>query len=196
VELAQPLKEHKERHMKRNLKALAGTLTVAIAFVATAAGDPSIDAAKSTIVATFKQENVPVDAPFRHFNGRVDYDPAQPNASKAAIEVETGSFDMGSTDYNSEVAKKAWLDSGTYPKATFISTSVKPGAAGHFDATGTLTLKGKSQTLTVPVTATKSAANTVFEGTLEISRGYFAIGDAEWKDVVDDKVKIKFRLIE
>lgn len=182
--------------MKRNLKALAGTLTVAIAFVATAAGDPSIDAAKSTIVATFKQENVPVDAPFKHFNGRVDYDPAQPNASKAAIEVETGSFDMGSADYNSEVAKKAWLDSGTYPKATFISTSVKPGSAGHFDATGTLTLKGKSQTLTVPVTATKSAANTVFEGTLEISRAYFAIGDAEWKDVVDDKVKIKFRLIE
>ena len=182
--------------MKRNLKALAATLTVAIAFVATAAGDPSIDAAKSTIVATFKQENVPVDASFKRFNGRVDYDPAQPNASKAAIEVETGSFDLGTADYNSEVAKKAWLDSGTYPKASFISTSVKPGAAGHFDATGTLTLKGKSQTLTVPVTATKTGAQTLFEGSLEISRGYFAIGDAEWKDVVDDKVKIKFRLIE
>jgi polyisoprenoid-binding protein YceI len=182
--------------MKRNMKAFTGTLAVTIAFVAGAAGDPSIDAAKSTIVATFKQENVPVDAPFKRFNGRVDYDPTQPNASKAAIEVETGSFDMGTADYNSEVAKKAWLDSGTYPKASFISTSVKPGATGHFDATGTLTLKGKSQTLTVPVTATKTGANTVFEGTLEISRGYFAIGDPEWKDTVDDKVRIKFRLIE
>src|ERR1700685_3612491 len=120
--------------MKRNPLALIGTLTVASAFVATAAGDPSIDAAKSTLIATFRQENVPVDASFKSFNGHVDYDPAKPNASKAAIEVVTGSFDMGTADYNAEVRKKAWFDSGTYPKATFISTSVKPGATGHFDA--------------------------------------------------------------
>jgi len=182
--------------MKRNPLAVFGALTVATAFVATAAGDPSIDAAKSTIVATFKQENVPVDAPFKTFNGRVDYDPAKPNASKAAIEVATGSFDMGSADYNSEVKKKEWLDSGTYPKASFISTSVKPGATGHFDATGTLTLKGKSQTLTVPVTATKTSTASVFDGTLEISRAYFGIGSPEWKDTVDDKVRIKFHLVE
>jgi polyisoprenoid-binding protein YceI len=182
--------------MNRNALTLIGTLTVATAFVATAAGDPTINAAKSTIVVTFKQENVPVNASFKSFNGRVDYDPAKPNASKAAIELETGSFDMGSADYNSEVKKKNWLDSGTYPKASFISTSVKPGAAGHFDATGTLTLKGKSQTLTVPVTATQNGTTTVFEGSLEISRAYFGLGDAEWKDVVDDKVRIRFHLVE
>jgi polyisoprenoid-binding protein YceI len=182
--------------MKHNPLALTGTLAVAITFVAIAGGDLRIDAAKSTLVATFRQENVPVDAPFKRFNGRVDYDPADPNASKAAIEVETGSFDMGTADYNAEVRKKNWLDSGTYPKASFISTSVKPGAAGHFDATGTLTLKGKSQTLTVPVTASKNGAVTVFEGSLEISRAYFGIGDPEWKDVVDDKVRIRFHLVE
>jgi len=182
--------------MKRNPLAWLGTLAVAGAFVATAAGDPSIDATKSSIVATFKQENVPVDASFKSFNGRVDYDPTKPNASKAAIEVATGSFDMGSADYNAEVKNKSWLDSGTYPKASFISTSVKPGADGHFDATGALTLKGKSQTLTVPVTATKTSTATVFDGTMEISRSYFGIGDAEWKDTVDDKVRIKFHLVE
>ena len=181
--------------MKRNPLAL-GAFAVAAAFIATGAGDPSIDASKSTITATFKQENVPVDAAFKSFNGRVDYDPAKPNASKAALEVTTGSFDMGTAEYNAEVKKKAWFDSGTYPKATFISTSVKPGAAGHFDATGTLTLKGKSQTLTVPVTATKNGTATVFDGAVEISRAYFGIGDAEWKDVVDDKVRIKFHLVE
>jgi polyisoprenoid-binding protein YceI len=182
--------------MTRNPLALLGTLAVATAFVATAAGDPSIDAAKSNIIATFKQENVPVNAPFKSFNGRVDYDPAAPTAAKAAIEVETGSFDMGTADYNAEVKKKSWLDSATYPKASFISTSVKPGASGHFDATGTLTLKGKSQTLTVPVTASTSGTNKVFDGILEISRAHFGVGDPEWNDVVDDKVRIKFHLVE
>jgi polyisoprenoid-binding protein YceI len=182
--------------MKRSSRSWIAMSALTAAFVATAAGDPSIDAAKSTITVTFKQESVPVDASFKAFNGRIDYDPSKPNASKAAIEVETGSFDMGTDSYNAEVKKKSWLDSGTYPKASFISTSVKPGASGHFDATGTLTLKGKSQTLTVPVNAARSGNAAVFDGVLEISRGYFGIGDPEWKDVVDDKVSIKFHLVE
>ena len=131
---------------------LISSIALTLAFVASAAGDPTIDASRSSIVATFREENVPVDAPLKKFNGRIDYNAAQPSAAKAALEVDTGSLDLGSNDYNAEVRKKEWLDSGTYPKASFISTSVKPGAAGHFDATGTLTMKGKTQTLTVPVT--------------------------------------------
>jgi polyisoprenoid-binding protein YceI len=182
--------------MRRSSVMWAGMGALALAFAALAAGDPTIDASKSTFVITFKQENVPVDASFKKFNGRIDYDPAHPNEAKAALEIETGSFDMGSADYNTEVKKKDWLDSGTYPKASFISTSIKPGANGHFDATGTLTLKGKSQTLTVPVTTARSGNATTFDGTVDISRAYFGIGDAEWKDVVDDSVRIKFHLSE
>ena len=172
------------------------TIALTAAFVATAAGDPTIDAAKSSIIATFRQENVPVDAPLKKFNGRIDYNPAQPNAAKAALEVDTASLDIGSPDYNAEVAKKEWMDSATYPKASFISTSVKPGAAGHLDATGTFTMKGKTQTLTFPVTVTKSGTATVFDGSFEISRAYFGIGDKEWNDVVDDKVKVRFHMVE
>jgi polyisoprenoid-binding protein YceI len=174
----------------------AGAAAMALTFAVLAAGDPAVDASKSKIVVTFKQENVPVDAFFKTFNGRVDYDPAHPNAAKAAIEVETGSFDMGSDDYNAEVKKKSWLDSASYPKASFISTAVKPGTSGHFDATGTLTMKGKSQIITVPVTASRNGTASVFEGTLDISRAAFGIGDPEWKDVVDDAVRIKFHLVE
>jgi polyisoprenoid-binding protein YceI len=181
--------------MKRNAL-LNTTIAVTIAFVAAAAGDPSIDTSKSSIISTFRQENVPVDAPFKKFNGRIDYNPAQPGAAKAALEVDTASLDMGSSDYDAEVRKKDWMDSGTYPKANFISTSVKPGAPGHFDATGTLTLKGKTQTLTVAVTVGKAGTAMVFDGAFEISRAYFNIGDKEWNDVVDDKVKVRFHLVE
>jgi polyisoprenoid-binding protein YceI len=181
--------------MKRNAL-LSSTIAVTIAFVAAAAGDPTIDASKSSIISTFRQENVPVDAPFKKFNGRIDYNAAQPGAAKAALEVDTASLDMGSSDYDAEVRKKDWMDSGTYPKANFISISVKPGATGHFDATGTLTLKGKTQTLTVPVTVGKAGTAMVFDGAFEISRAYFNIGNKEWNDVVDDKVKVRFHLVE
>jgi polyisoprenoid-binding protein YceI len=182
--------------MKRDSSVLLFTLTLTAAFVSMAAGDPSIDAAKSGIIATFRQEAVPVDAPLKKFNGRIDYDASQPNAAKAALEVDTGSLDLGSPDYDSEVRKKEWLDSGTYPKATFISTAIKPGGPGHFDATGTLTLKGKTQTVTVPVTVSASGKAMVFDGSFEISRAYFGIGSKEWSDEVDDKVKVRFHLVE
>jgi polyisoprenoid-binding protein YceI len=182
--------------MSRSLALMASGAALVMALVADAAGNPSIDPANSTIIATFKQENVPVDAPFKRFNGRIDYDPALTTASKAALEVSTSSLDLGSEDYNSEVRKKAWLDSGTYPTVTFISTAIKPGAAGHFDATGILTLKGKTQTLTVPVSVSKAGTATSFDGELQISRSYFGIGDEEWNDVLDDKVRVKFHIIE
>ena len=182
--------------MKRNPLLLISSIAPTIAFVATAAGDPTIDVSKSSIIATFKQESVPVDAPLMKFNGHIDYDPAQPSAAKAALEVDTGSLDLGSPDYDAEVRKKEWLDSGTYPKVTFISTSIKPGASGHFDATGTLTLKGKTQTLTVAVTVSQAGKAIVFDGAFEISRAYFGIGDKEWNDDVDDKVRVRFHLVE
>jgi polyisoprenoid-binding protein YceI len=175
---------------------LISSIALTLAFVASAAGDPTIDASKSSIIATFRQEKVPVDAPLKKFNGRIDYNAAQPNAAKAALEVDTGSLDLGSSDYDAEVRKKEWLDSATYPKASFISTSVKPGAAGHFDATGTLTMKGKTQTLTVPVTVTRAGNAMVFDGAFEISRAYFVIGSKEWEGEVDDKVKVRFHLVE
>ncbi|MGA2024275.1 MAG: YceI family protein [Steroidobacteraceae bacterium] len=182
--------------MKRHFPVLARTALLMLALGTSAASVPGIDPAKSTIVATFRQEGVPVDAAFKRFNGHIDYDPTRPNASKAALEITTGSLDLGSEEYSAEVRKKNWFDSATYPTATFISTALRPGDAGHFDATGILTLKGKTQTLKIPVSVGKVGAATSFDGEVQISRSTFGIGDPEWKDVVDDAVRVKFHLVQ
>jgi polyisoprenoid-binding protein YceI len=169
---------------------------VSIALVAAAAGDASIDATKSSLVATFRQENVPVDAPFKKFSGHILYDPAQPAGAMAMLEVDTASFDLGSEEYNAEVRKKAWFDCATYPTARFVASAIKPGGPGRFDASGTLTLKGKALAITVPVTVARVGTAQTFDGTLVLSRKAFGIGDPEWGDVVDDKVSVKFHLVE
>jgi polyisoprenoid-binding protein YceI len=182
--------------MRRTFTLMLSSTALVTVLVAGAAGGANIDPSKSSIIATFKQENVPVDAPFKSFNGRIDYDPALPSASKAALEVATGSLDLGSDDYNTEVRKKDWLDTSAYPTSTFISTAIKPGGPGHFDATGILTLKGKTQTLTVPVSVGKAGTSTSFEGELQISRSYFNIGSKDWDDTLDEKIRIRFHIIE
>lgn len=167
-----------------------------VAFAATAAGDPSIDAAHSSIIATFRQENVPVDAAFKSFSGRIDYVPANPGASRAHIQVATGSLDLGEEDYDAEVRKAEWLDSIAYPYATFDAGSITAAGPEHLTISGTLTLKGRTQTLTVPVTVSRAGTATVFEGALQISRKYFSIGSAQWNGVVDDIVRVRFHLVQ
>ena len=152
-------------------------------------------ATKSTVTATFKQEGVAVENPFTRFSGKISYDAKNVAAATASIDVETASLDIGDPAYSAEVAKKSWFDSATYPKAVFRSTAIKAVAANRFDATGTLTIKGKVQTLTVPVTVAATPAGNAFDGAFTISRKAFGIGDPIWEESLDDKVVVKFHLV-
>lgn len=158
------------------------------------AADGAINLPKSSIVATFRQENVPIEAPFKSFSGVIAYDAAKPAATSAAVTIEMNSLDLGDESYNAELRKAAWFDSAHFPQATFRSTAIKAGAAGHLDATGTLTIKGKPQTITVPITVQHVGDATTFDGSLEVSRKAFGIGDPSWDDVLDDKVLVRFHL--
>lgn len=175
-------------------KRIAAAALVAVSGLLMAAPVAVSPATRSMVVATFKQEGVAVDCPFTSFSGQIDYDPQNVAAATATIEVETKSLDIGDPGYNAEVAKKSWFDSATYPKAVFKSTSIKPVSATRFDATGTLTIKGKVATITVPVTV--GAGGSSFDGTFTISRKAFGIGDPIWDGVLDDKVAVKFHLVK
>ncbi|HMA11769.1 MAG TPA: YceI family protein, partial [Steroidobacteraceae bacterium] len=178
--------------IKPRLLLAAGLASLAVAHAADLNIGP---AGGSKVTAAFRQEGVEVENPFTRFTGRISYDPAKVAASTALIEIETASYDFGDPGYNEEVRKKAWFDSATYPKARFQSTAIQAGAAGSFTATGQLTLKGRVQTLSVPVKVSAGAKGSfVFDGSFAISRKAFGIGDPVWEGVVDDKVTIKFHL--
>lgn len=168
-------------------------LTVATASLA--AGSAPVNAGKSRITATFTQMNVPVDGTFQSFSGQVAYDAANVAASSAEIVVDTGSFDLGDEEYNAEVRKKEWFDAATYKTATFKSTSIKPLGADRFEAEGTLTLKGRSQPAKATVTVKPEGSAQRFDGEVTVSRAAYAIGDAEWNDVLADAVVVKFSVV-
>jgi polyisoprenoid-binding protein YceI len=155
------------------------------------------DPAKSSVSAVFKQLNVPVEAKFRKFNAQIDFDNAKPEASKASMEIDVPSFDLGDPEYNKEVQKKEWFNAAQFPKASFVSSTIKPAAGGKFNVTGKLTIKGKTADVSFPLTLKKEGANQVFEGTLPIKRLAFNVGEGDWKDtsMVADEVLIKFHVV-
>jgi polyisoprenoid-binding protein YceI len=178
---------------KRRIVALVSVMLFASAALAK---DAAIDVSKSNIVATFTQSGVPVDSPFTKFSGRIVYDAAKPEASSASIDVDMRSLDIGDEAYNEEVRKPSWFDSAKYPTGTFRSTAIKSLGPNKFEATGKLTIKGRVLTINVPVTVATVGGAAAFDGSFTMSRKAFVIGDPAWGDYVEDKVVVKFRLVQ
>jgi len=154
-------------------------------------------AAPGSITIVGKQMNVPIEGKFKNFSSQIQFDPANPAAGKAAIEVDVASIDFGDDNFNYELRTKPWFDAKTYPKATFTSSAIKPLGKDRLVVSGKLSIKGKSADVTVPVTLKTEGTARVFEGTLPIKRTSFNVGEGEWRDtdVVADEVQIRFRLV-
>ena len=142
----------------KTMKKIALVSLMGVALAASAAVLKT-DPAKSSVSATFKQMNVPIESKFKKYTVAIDYDAAKPDASKATVEVETASLDMGDPEYNKEVAKKEWFNSAQFPKATFVSSAIKSAGPGKLTVTGKLTIKGKTTDITFPLTVKTEAVS-------------------------------------
>jgi polyisoprenoid-binding protein YceI len=179
------------------MKRLLLPLLVLAAFSAHAVEYGNVIADKSQITFTSRQMGVPVDGRFGKFAAALGFDPARPEAGRAQIEVDLASVDAGSKDANDEVVGKGWFNVKEFPKARFVSSSVKALGNNRFEARGQMTIKGRTRDMTVPFSYKPDGANAVFEGVLPLQRTQFGIGEGAWADtsVVADEVPIKFRLV-
>jgi polyisoprenoid-binding protein YceI len=157
----------------------------------------AIDPAKSEIRFVSKQMNVPVEGRFRKFSMQLDFDPAKLASSKAQVEVDLGSIDTGSAEADDEVKSKGWFHIAAFPKATFVSRSVKAAGPNRYEVAGKLTIKGISQDITVPFTVKQDGPNTVFEGAFTLLRLQFKIGEGAWsdEDTVANAVQVRIRFV-
>ena len=80
----------------------------------------------SAITFAYQQMGVGLEGRFTRFDGELSFDPAQPEAARARIEVELASIDTGSPEGNDEVAGKAWFDTPSFP-ATSVTIATADG---------------------------------------------------------------------
>lgn len=154
-----------------------------------------IDAARSLIRFVGKQMNVPVEGAFRRFDGSIGFDPARPQATRAEIEVDVASIDLGNDEAETEVKRALWFNVERFPKARFVLSSVKPAGPGRYEAAGTLSIKGVTLPVAAPVTFTESRGARNVEGQFSLKRLQFRIGEGHWSDTdtVADEVLVRFR---
>lgn len=156
-----------------------------------------VDVALSSVTVVSKQMGVAVEGRFKRFNAQIGFDPAQPAAGSARVNMEVSSFDLGGEEFTREALKDEWLDAAHHPKAVFVSEAIRPLGVGRFEATGKLTLKGITLPVVIPFNFRNETGLQVFEGTLPIRRLQYRVGEGAWKDTttVADEVLIRFRIV-
>jgi polyisoprenoid-binding protein YceI len=153
-------------------------------------------AERSRIGFVSKQMGVPVDGGFKHYQTRLAFDPAKPEAGKVELTLDLNSVDAGAKIVNDELMGKDWFNVAAFPKATFVSTGVRPLGGGRYEARGTLTIKGKSRVVAAPFSVRTDKTAATFDGGFVLKRLDYGIGGGTWGDtgVVADEVQVTFSI--
>jgi len=130
---------------------LALLATAIVAAAPARAADYVIDTAKSHASINFRIKHLGfswLTGRFNEFSGIFTFDEAHPEAAKVKVEVDTESIDSNHAERDKHLRSKEFLDTATYPTATFESTGVKVNG-DKATITGNLTLHGVTKPIEI-----------------------------------------------
>jgi polyisoprenoid-binding protein YceI len=171
----------------------AGLLLAAGSFAAPFQG---VQLDKSSITFRYKQMGVAMDGKFGKFASTLNFDPAKPEQASATIDIDLASIDTGSGEGDDEVVGKPWFHAAAFPKAVFVLKQMKATAPNVYEASGTLSIKGRARELKFPVKYVAQGAKGQLSASFTLARADFAIGEGVWSkfDVIANDVQVNFQL--
>lgn len=141
---------------------------------------------------------------FKEFEGTVVLDGANPANSTVKVTIKTASIDTRNPQRDEHLRGNDFLAMESYPEITFVSTAVRQTSDTSFELTGDLTVKGVTNSVTIPVTyegaATGLFGNLLvgFEGSVTINRKDYGV---TWNAaleaggvLVGDKIVVEFEV--
>ncbi len=90
---------------------------------------------------------------FDKFEGEFSYDPAKPETSTINVTIDTSSINSNHAERDKHLRSPDFLNVEKFPKATFVSKSIKVDAddKDEFDIIGDLTLNGVTKSIVIEV---------------------------------------------
>ncbi|MDX1950895.1 MAG: YceI family protein [Verrucomicrobiota bacterium] len=143
-------------------------------------------------------------------SGTVQFDVANPGATKGKIVVASSSMHVGNSMMKEHLHSDKWIDVAKYPEITFEAKELKnvktEKDVTSADAVGTFTLKGVSKEMTIPVKITylkdKLGARMpnmkgdllVIRSNFKIKRSDFNIMPGQAEDKVSNEIDLTLSL--
>src|SRR4051794_27911485 len=147
----------------------------------------------SSNAVTFVIQNFGIDTKgeFKGLKGNIQWNEENPAASTFNVSVNANTINTNIESRDKELKDETYFNTDKYPLISFVSTGITPNS-GNYKATGSLTIKGVTKSISFPFTATKTANGYIFNGSFSINRLDFGIGKSSM--VLSDNVDVSLKV--
>lgn len=161
-----------------------------------------VDHKVSQLEFTATQKSAATKGSFKLYQlTKLHFDPITPEAAEVTLEVDISTLQLGNTLIEQTLLAKGWFDVKAHPKAIYQAKGFTPQGDNRYQLEGNLTINGitKPQLVELTIVAGESDVgqpSLTAEGTAEISRTSFNIGEGEWAstETLQDKVTLKIKV--
>jgi polyisoprenoid-binding protein YceI len=133
-------------------KTLFAAALIAASTVAVRADVYTIDKGHSEVSFQVRHLVTQVRGNFNDYQGTINLDPANLEHSSVDFQIKADSIDTNLPDRDKHLRGEDFFFVEKYPQITFKSKSVKKTGKDTYDVAGTLTMRGVSKEVTLPVT--------------------------------------------
>ena len=171
---------------------------------ATAIRTFSIDKAHSEAAFQVRHLISKVRGRFSDFEGAIAFDEAQPERSRVELTIQAASIDTNTPDRDAHLRSEDFFAVEKYPAITFVSTAISPKGSGRFDVTGSLTMRGVTREVVIPIAYLGAATDpwgnqkVAFEGEVTLNRKDYGLN---WNAAIEtggflvgDEVKVSLSI--
>jgi polyisoprenoid-binding protein YceI len=133
--------------MRQPIQVMSMVISLLMTSVVFAADTYVIDPAHTSFGFTATHMMISkVPGEFEKFSGTITYDPQDLANSKANVSIDVNSINTRIKKRDHHLRSSDFFDAAQYPTITFVGTKFTPGYI-----TGQLTMRGVTQTVTIPV---------------------------------------------
>ena len=147
-----------------------------------------LDTDHSNVYFSIEHIYAKVQGRFAAIAATVHFDPANLKESRFDFEIKVDSIDTGIKQRDDHLRSADFFASSDHPLITFTSKAVTAAGEGVYQVAGTLTVKGKSRDLVLPLTfagvkdhpTTPGKQVAGFNGRLSVDRLALGVGDGKF----------------
>lgn len=189
---------------RKTLLAAALIATSAVAAIPARADVYTIDKGHSEVSFQVRHLVTQVRGGFNDYEGTINLDPANLEKSSVDFRIKADSIDTNLPDRDKHLKGEDFFHTEKFPEITFKSKSIKKADKDTYNVAGTLTMRGVSKEVTLPVTFLGTVKDpwgnekAGFETNLTLNRKDYGIN---WNAALDnggvvlsDEVKIAINL--
>jgi len=136
--------------------------------------------ADSHVKFTAKQQGNAFTGEFRHYDVLINFKEDAIDEANVIATIDVGSISAGDKDRDGALPGKEWFDTKTFPKAVFQSDDFVKTGESTYEARGTLSMKGKSQPLTLPFTLDINGSKAEMASSITLDRTLWEVGTGAW----------------